>query len=262
MSLLGIFNLFSDVSICARRFGFGVAFKYFLANFERKIGIGANATYSLSLYSKACRVTLRGGRSDFLIFRQIMIEDEYAPLKHLNPKSVLDLGANVGLASIWFLNCFPDAFLVSVEANPDNYRVVSRNLAPYGNRVQVVEGAVWFGRGNLTIVRRENQSDAQVREALPSDPPENRIEAWDIPSLMELGHFSTIDLLKIDIEGAETPLFQNGIEQWLSVTRNICIELHGPESEAVFFKALESYEYEKTTSGELTICTNLRPLPV
>ncbi len=118
---------------------------------------------------------------------------------------------------------------------------------------------MWFKSGDLTIVRRNNQSDAQVRESLPSDPPENRIKAWDIPSLMELGDFSTIDLLKIDIEGAEIPLFGNGVDRWLPVTKNICIELHGRESEAVFFKALGSYEFEKAISGELTICTNLRP---
>ena len=41
-----------------------------------------------------------------------MIEDEYAPLKDLRPRTVLDLGANVGLASIWFLNCFPEAAVV------------------------------------------------------------------------------------------------------------------------------------------------------
>jgi FkbM family methyltransferase len=189
-----------------------------------------------------------------------MIEDQYAPLGCLKLDYILDLGANSGLASTWFLNRFPEAAIVAVEPNPDNYQIMARNLAPYDERVRIVKGAAWHRPTDLTLIRRNNESDAQVREIEPGDKPQDRIMAWDIPGLMEIGDFPIVDLLKIDIEGAELELFRNGPERWLPLTRNICIELHSPECKAAFFKALEGYEYERATSGELAICTNLRPL--
>jgi FkbM family methyltransferase len=189
-----------------------------------------------------------------------MIEEQYAPLGCLKLDYILDLGANAGLASIWFLHRFPDAAIVAVEPNPDNYQIISMNLAPNDERVRIVKGAVWHRPKDLTLVRRNNDADAQVREIEPGDKAQDRIMAWDIPGLMEIGDFPIVDLLKIDIEGAELELFRNGPERWLPLIRNICIELHGAECKAAFFKALEGYEYEQATSGELTICTNLRPL--
>src|SRR5271165_3717652 len=108
----------------------------------------------------------------------------------------MDLGANIGLATVWFLNHFSHAQVVAVEANPDNYPSLSTNLDPYGKRVQVVQGAVWSKCTDLTVARRSCASDGQVRESLPGDKPEDRIKAWDIPHLMDVGKMEQIDLLK------------------------------------------------------------------
>jgi hypothetical protein len=135
---------------------------------------------------------------------------------------------------------------------------VQKNLAPYGERAQVILGGVWPRCANLTLVRRSCEANAQVRESLPGDDPGDQIQGWDIPYLLEIGQMSHIDLLKIDIEGAELELMTNGADRWLPLTRNICIELHGKDCERAFFKALEGYEFDSMQSGELTICSNLR----
>jgi hypothetical protein len=41
-------------------------------------------------------------------------------------------------------------------------------------------------------------------------------------------------------------------------TRNLAIELHGPDCEQVFLRALAGYDYQVQQSGELTICRNIR----
>jgi hypothetical protein len=77
-------------------------------------------------------------------------------------------------------------------------------------------------------------------------------------SLIAIAGGTTIDLLKIDIEGAELVLFGDTAKQWLPQVRNICIELHGADCEEAFFNALADFEYELEYSGELTICRDLR----
>ena len=65
------------------------------------------------------------------------------------------------------------------------------------------------------------------------------------------------DILKIDIESAETVVFSQNYEKWLRKVQNIVIELHGEECEAIFFKAMSPYKYDLYTSGELTVCRNI-----
>ena len=67
-----------------------------------------------------------------------------------------------------------------------------------------------------------------------------------------------MDLLKMDIEGAERLVFGAGCERWLARIRSLCIELHGEEWDAAFERAMSSFAFEREQSNELTICTNLR----
>jgi FkbM family methyltransferase len=205
---------------------------------------------------------LRGGRADFLVFAQIFLDQEFAPLRQQDLARIVDLGGNIGLASTWLLNTFPRAKIVSIEANRDNYPALEANLAPYGDRATIVKGGVWWRKTPLALVRRESDADAQVREARTGDNPADILDGWDVPALMERGGFSQIDLLKIDIEGAEVDLFLKGADRWLPQVRNLSIELHGAECEAALDRALASYTYQRQALGELTFCFNLRPRPV
>jgi len=65
--------------------------------------------------------------------------------------------------------------------------------------------------------------------------------------------------LKMDIEGAEATVFDRSSRSWLQHVKNIVIELHGPPCRDQFFAALESFDYDLSTSGELTVCKNVRP---
>ena len=65
-----------------------------------------------------------------------------------------------------------------------------------------------------------------------------------------------VDLLKIDIEKSELDLFNSSSGSWLPRVKNMCIELHGDDCRKAFMSALEGFDYELRTSGELTTCRN------
>ena len=246
-----------NLLVCTRDHGPKLGLQWLHAKIVKQLGV-TKGGYSVQPRSALHPIFLRRGTSDFFVFDQIFIQREYAPLGNLAAGCILDLGANIGLASTWFLSAYPNAQVLAVEANPDNYHAIQDNLAPYGERAQVLLGGVWSRCADLTVVRRsEWEWDAQVCEAQPGDSPEDVIKGWDIPYLMGLGNFKHIDLLKIDIEGTELEIFRDGADRWLPLTRNICIELHGDECEQAFFKALEEYDFDLSHSGELTICTKL-----
>ena len=253
-------------------------FVEFCSSAIREIGVGATCAWVFSTLQKnaglplprlvrahprelAYPVELRAQTSDAFVFRQIMIENEYAPLKHLQPATVIDLGANVGLASAWFLAHFAQARVFAVEADLDNVGACIRNLASYGERANVIHGAAWSETGKLTLHPKSCAADHWVRPRVAGDDDAVEVQGWDMPNLIEQSGFDTVDLLKIDIEGAEEAIFRSDVSAWLPKVRNLCIELHGLARREAFLAALENYNFEHLESGELDICLNLRQKP-
>lgn len=209
------------------------------------------------------QVRLRGS-SDIAVFHQIFIGQEYACLRKLEePSLVLDLGANVGFSAAYFLSAFPKARVVVVEPDERNLEMCKVNLAPYGDRVMLLHGAVW-SRSTILRLSKGTFGDGlewatQVAESIEDEETSAGVQAWDVGSLIEISGAATVDLLKVDIEGAELTVFGASAGSWLHKVRNICIELHGEDCEEVFFAALQDFDYELEYSDELTICRNLRP---
>jgi FkbM family methyltransferase len=203
--------------------------------------------------------------SDPVVFDQIFVkkEFEFLPLLSEPIKTVLDLGANIGCASAKFLNALPEAFVLAVEPDPANYKSCQKNLAPYGDRVRVLEGAVWAMTGRLVLSRGSfldgREWATQVKEPTAGDIAD--VRAWDVPSLIELCQTGTIDLLKIDIEGSEKALFASHTDSWLPQVRNLCVELHGDACRDSVMGALRNYSFEEREFGEYTLYMNLKPIP-
>jgi FkbM family methyltransferase len=207
-------------------------------------------------------IWLRPGTSDYSAYRQIFAEREYASVEVVSEASlILDCGANVGLASVYFLNHFVRARVVAVEPDSENAALCRRNLQKYGARAAVVEGGVWSHGTELVVIPSEfgagNKWGISVRPRRPEDVGFAVVEAFDIPSLLQRAGAEQIDILKIDIERSELALFSSPTD-WLDRVRNLVIELHGDDCLHVFFRALEQYEYELLHRGDLTFCLKLR----
>jgi FkbM family methyltransferase len=226
-----------------------------------KLGFNPKSKYIL-LKAKGCEhpIWARSLSSDIDVFYQIFIEEEYLGLDDLQEcKLIIDCGANVGYSSIYFLNKYPQAHLIAVEPDEENFKVCQKNLEPYSERVTLIPSAIWSHKTGL-VVHSYGEGEEwaiQVKECQENQTPD--LLATDIQSLLKLSGAKSIDLLKIDIEGAESVVFSQNYHQWLNQVQNIVIELHGKECENAFFQALLAYEYKLSNSGELTICQGLSP---
>lgn len=202
--------------------------------------------------------------SDDAVFDQLFVRREYAPVcrREGEAKFILDLGANVGYASAIFASRYPAARIVAVEPDPGNYELCKRNLAPYGDRVQTLLGAVWAKRSRLALERGGGcdgrEWATRVAEAAPGN--QASVEAWDVDGLLEMAGADEVDLVKIDIEGSEAEVFAADTARWLPKVRNLCIELHGDKCREIFLRAMARFDYELEEHGEYTFCFNLRPV--
>jgi FkbM family methyltransferase len=225
-----------------------------------RLSSGKHSTHILRIPRYPHPITLRGGQStDAWALYELLVMQEYAAVADLDsPSFIIDGGANIGIASLYFLNKYPATSIVAVEPSPANFEILSKNLAPYGKRVTLIQGAIWKGSGRLVLESGAEEWRTSVR-AEDSDQ-KGSVKAFALPTLIAYGN-GTVDLLKLDIEGSESEVFGPEAQQWLPDVRNIAIEVHSKQCADRFFSALVGYQYElhKHHKDNVIICRNLRP---
>jgi FkbM family methyltransferase len=225
--------------------------------FANKLGIKVKGE-KFSLWAKDIKypVYCRYGTSDSFVFDQIFINEEYSGLGKIeNVNWIIDCGANVGYSAVYLLNKYPQAKIIAIEPDPENFELCSMNLAPYGDRVHLINSAIWSSTVDLVIDKPlENNGEwaIQVRPCEAGETP--ALNAISIKSLFDDFNLDKVDILKVDIETAELEVFAHNYQQWLSKVKNIAIELHGKECEEVFFRAISYLKYNSWSAGELTFC--------
>ena len=201
----------------------------------------------------------RSGSSDLDVFGQIFSGDEYGLVSDLEHVSfIIDGGANVGYSAAYFLSCYPAATVVSIEPDPENAALLRSNLAPYGTRSVVIEGALWSRPQDLLLTSGFRDKRHWSRQVLPVDGnAERAVPGMTVGDVLARCGVERISILKLDIEGAEAELFRDGYGPWIGAVDTFVVELHddaglGPATER-FRAALADHDPVYAESGELTI---------
>jgi FkbM family methyltransferase len=218
------------------------------------------AVESLDLPGLPFPLHFRRNSSDFMVIVQIFVERQYDfPLDFDRPPLIVDCGANIGCASIFLLGRHRGARLIAVEPEPSNAAVCRQNLSPFGDQCELYQCAVWSNHEPLW----HHGSDYMEwgckvgRTPLVAGTP--MVSSVTITELLDSSGRDEIDLLKIDVEGSERELFARDADPWLSRTRNLMVELHGPACREVFFERMREYQFDLIQDGEVTFCSGIRP---
>ncbi|MGA2607489.1 MAG: FkbM family methyltransferase [Terriglobia bacterium] len=143
---------------------------------------------------------------------------------------IVDAGANIGDSTAWYLSKFPEARVIALEPDLENFRVLEINCRPYGDRVCLLCAALWSETGRLSLKHPGARDAVSVHEW----DGNNDCQGISMPDLMQTQGISQVDILKIDIEDAERALFSTAQDSWLEHVRTIAIEIHSaPSLEAV-----------------------------
>jgi FkbM family methyltransferase len=201
-------------------------------------------------------VFVRAQTSDVLVFIQIFVDGELEFSLPQKPSSIVDAGANIGLASIYFANRFPSSIILALEVEESNFELLKRNASFYPN-ITCVRKALWSGPAYLTIVNPMGESWA-FRVGTSTSDNAASIPAVGVKELVQEFEGHRIDLLKIDIEGAEKEVFKNGMDQWINQVGTIAVELHDniePGCRNALVEGLKGLNRSMHQLGEYTIVT-------
>ena len=215
-------------------------------------------TVSLRLPGYPAPVLLRTRTSDIQTFGQVFVSDEYDfPIPGSAPRLIIDGGAYVGYTTLYFAHRFPEARVFAIEPAKENFPILERNTAACSN-VTLIHGGLWNRKCSLELGNPDGLHwSFQVGE-MAGGSAENAvdpaaIEAFTIPELLRLAGGGPIDILKLDIEGAEKVLFEPGCEEWLDTVRVVMIEMHDrfePGCSSAFYRAIAGRPFNQLIKGE------------
>ena len=121
-------------------------------------GSSRPATFRLADGARVCI----GTRTELLAMREIFALDEYAIDLPFEPAVVLDCGANVGFASLYFASRYPGARIYAIEADPATFPRLDRNTREIANVVTVARA---LADGASTEISRSSD-DRRLSEEL------------------------------------------------------------------------------------------------
>lgn len=221
----------------------------------RQINLSFSQTASVhsSLFKNA--LYLRKKDSDIDIFNQVFAELQYKwkDIEQLKPAVIVDAGANIGLAAVYFANLFPQSNIYCIEPVTANFNLLKKNTAGYKN-IQQLQAAVWYKNELLQI---ENPQGFSAGLTLNTATASTGIQGYSIDELMNLLQIEHIDILKMDVEGAEKEIFGQGSTEWLKKVDILVIELHDMYKDGTstaFFAALNNNFSKMYFQGENIVC--------
>jgi FkbM family methyltransferase len=167
--------------------------------------------------------------SDGYVYQQIFLDREYDFTVRFPPRVIIDAGANIGLASVYFAARFPEARIIAIEPEDSNVELLRLNTRNYPN-VVVVHGALWSRDEQLHVLDRQLGKWGFMTAPVDDAPPQGDVVAQEtrgitVPSLLDAYGIGHVDIFKIDIEGAEKDLFEH-CETWIARVDALIVELH------------------------------------
>jgi FkbM family methyltransferase len=182
-------------------------------------------------------IWLRESTSDFDVMEQIFVRGEYdfsewtahhaaideayAELLGAGKVPVIvDCGANVGYASIWFATRYPQAVIHAVEPEPRNFALLSRNVVDYPNIFPIHAGI----SDRVTRISLHNPSD-EPWACQTEEDAHGPVATVTIPDLIRQRIDGAPLIVKVDIEGHETALFRSNTA-WAQATPLVVFEMH------------------------------------
>ncbi len=191
------------------------------------------------------------------VLSEVFFQGEYRFEAATDAPLILDCGANIGMATLFFKYLYPNARIKAFEAEPMTAAVLQENVS--ANRLTNIsvhnlmladsEGE----RAFYTDERQEGTLKASFDPARVSNSKQVLIQAARLSSFID----GPVDLLKLDVEGAEFEVLADLRRSGkLSMVRQMIIEYHhkigGQDSRLSSFLSQleeEGFEYQISSGG-------------
>jgi FkbM family methyltransferase len=186
----------------------------------------------------------RRNRGDIQGIREVWLDRVYSLPFNQRPEVVVDLGANIGLTSLFLCERYAPRRVVLVEPDPANAEVLRANVGQLRSQVDIIVAAVGHQDGTVCFAESEESNLGRVSDCGRS------VRCISMPTLMKEVGLTHIDLLKIDIEGSEGLLLSKSSD-WLEQVGSIMVEFHQNVDEPALIELLRSRGFSYFTCRDV-----------
>ena len=167
-------------------------------------------------------IYVRANTSDIPTFYQIFVQGDCEIPLNIDPKFIVDGGANVGYAAVYFANRFPTAEIIAIEPEISNVEVLTMNTASYP-QIRVIMAAIWSK--NTFLEFEDPNADKWAFRVQASKVGKGSIRTITPREIVDIAKPCKVDIFKLDIEGAEKEVFSAATE-WLNSVGVLIVETH------------------------------------
>lgn len=205
------------------------------------------------------QATVRGRDSDFGTLRQVFRDQEYAILSDTHRRRVreryqailaegrtpviIDAGANIGSAALWFKQQYPRASVVAIEPDPSNSAILRQNAV---DGIIALQAAIGSEPGHVSVVPNDRSWAIRTERADDGCPVVTVQQAAErVPN-------GSLFIVKVDIEGFESDLFRSNLA-WLDEPAAVYLEPHDwmtPGTSKSFQAAFGERDFDLIMRGE------------
>lgn len=232
-------------------------------------GVQENRVHTIKY--KGNKIYYRPFTSDLSVIVSILVgfkdrwpmRGEYEFDLNFVPSYIIDAGANIGAASIFFANKYPKAKIIAVEPDASNYSLLRHNTKSLG--VICVKSGIWWRKAKLSVVH-EGMGGYLGKDGfycVESDADNGVFTGFDIDTLIEKYKVNSPIFIKMDIEGTEKELFEH-LENalWVNKINGLAIEIHEEKSGVKnlaqkITKCMEKFGFQGTLIGDIYLFQKL-----
>lgn len=166
------------------------------------------------------------------VTQRVMSGSSYPVVEFIsNIRTIVDIGANIGAASVYFALQYPHAEVYAFEPSPEAYDLLLTNTKKIG-RIHPTNCGLLDRDGTSFLYRGNDDSiTASIGHSVQSSALGDVVNVRDARRALEEVAIKTIDILKIDTEGCEVPILRSLGDLALSA-RLIYFEFHSEADRA------------------------------
>ncbi len=160
-------------------------------------------------------------------YKELFVDETYRFTTVSTSPIIYDCGANIGMSVLYFKYLFPHAVIKAFEADRQIYSLLESNVKRnrFSNDITLFNQAVWIHDEGVDFVG--DGADGGAIALAGGAPSEDKTPSIRLRDL--LAREARVDMLKLDIEGAEVDVMRDS-ESCLDRVENLFIEYHGWKS--------------------------------
>lgn len=177
------------------------------------------------------KVFIRAGSNDRFIFDEIFFQEIYRrglPPASATIKTIVDVGAQVGMTSLWLHTLYPEAQIYSLEPMPENASQLEKNIAnnQWSSHIHAHRLALSDKKGEIVMTRNPENKGGHSMFAQEFHGEEVRVPCMSLEDFFVQQGIQACDFMKMDVEGAEYPIFYASSAQTIEKIRCLAMEHH------------------------------------